>query len=66
MTNRRRALQHYQQAIRALSDGQYSDLTDCERQALLQVLREERGRLLHEVVANEPETRSLSAPRSPD
>lgn len=41
-----RAMKHYDKAIQALSDDQYSDLTDQERQSLLRVLRNERQRLL--------------------
>jgi hypothetical protein len=52
MTTRRRALQHYQRAIQALSNGQYGDLTDRERRALIRVLRDERQALLHEVGAD--------------
>jgi hypothetical protein len=43
-----RAMKHYEQAIHALSEGQYGDLTEQERQSLLRVLRTERQRLLHE------------------
>lgn len=49
-----RAMKHYEKAIHALSDGQYSDLTEQERQSLLRVLRTERQRLLHEEAAPAP------------
>jgi len=56
-----RAMKHYDKAIRALSDGQYSDLTDRERQSLLRVLRDEKRRLLRENAATPtPRTPSRS------
>lgn len=47
-----RALRHYQTAIRALTDGQYGDLTESESRALIRVLKEERQKLLDQMVAD--------------
>jgi hypothetical protein len=41
-------MKHYDKAIRALSQGEYSDLTEQELRSLLRVLRDERQRLLRE------------------
>lgn len=43
------ALTHYGQAIRALKNGQYDGLSKRERQALLQVLNQEKRRVLARV-----------------
>ena len=37
-----RALRHYEQAIRALSSGEYDGLAECEREALLRRLRSQQ------------------------
>lgn len=61
-----RAMKHYEQAIHALSEGQYSDLTEQERQSLLRVLRTERERLLQEEApAASNDIGAISAPRRP-
>ena len=56
-------MKHYDKAIRALSNGQYSDLTDQERRSLLRVLRNERQRLLRENATTRRARRS--APPAP-
>ena len=57
-------MKHYEKAIHALSEGQYGDLTEQERQSLLRVLRTERQRLLHEEAAPTSEdTGAVSTPR---
>jgi len=60
-----RAMKHYEKAIHALSEGQYSDLTEQERQSLLRVLRTERQRLLHDGAASSAtdDSRSTEARR---
>ncbi|MFB6248792.1 MAG: hypothetical protein ABEL97_09500 [Salinibacter sp.] len=55
MTNPHHALRHYKTAIRALSDGQYGDLTARERRTLIRVLREQRHQLLRRVLADGPD-----------
>jgi hypothetical protein len=57
-----RAMKHYEKAIHALSEGQYGDLTEQERQSLLRVLRTERQRLLHEEAAPPSTDDSSSVP----
>jgi hypothetical protein len=46
MTDSPPALRHYQHAIRALSDGTYSGLSEAERTKLLRVLHDEQTQLL--------------------
>ena len=58
-----RAMKHYEKAIHALSEGQYSDLTEQERQSLLRVLRTERQRLLHEEAAPTSEDTGVGSAR---
>lgn len=61
MTNSYLALRHYQTALRALSDGQYGDLTDRERQELIRVLREQQHHVLRRMfVAGRDATASVS------
>lgn len=55
-------MKHYEKAIHALSEGQYSGLTEQERESLLRVLRAERQRLLHqEAVPASDDAEAVSA-----
>jgi len=65
MTNSPRALRHYQTAIRALSDGSYSGLSDREREKLLRVLRTDKHRLLPHPCAPDANRDRLCVPQVP-
>ncbi len=50
-TSHRRALRHYEQAIRALSAGEYDGLAEYEREALLRRLRSQQQHVLRFTLA---------------